>query len=165
MQRNTTFLSYFISFLIRILLYGASIGDSIALFSLILFVIYSLYIHNKNRDIDAELSLKIDNINQAVTEQKHKLEHSFKDQLDILQNELNALRQQVGLIKVDQGFQKPIVPQQIKVTPNEKRNTSNDVNLVEISEPTGQVAQINLLQDEINKLKQENLTLKKNQIH
>lgn len=92
-ERHYVSLSLLLLLLIRILIAGASIGDSIAFLALTAFTGYSLYLQNRNRDFEQS---QVEKLDQLASDHKAKSEH--------LQNELNALRQQVGLIKVDQGF-------------------------------------------------------------
>jgi len=108
--------------LLRILLYGASIGDSIALTALCSFAIFSLYTQNKNRDTELENKQQIQQLTLDISNQKNVIETTFKTELNELKTELNAWGQQVGLIKVDSGFQKPTNnPVNNIKTSNEKR--------------------------------------------
>lgn len=91
--------------LTRILVVGATIGDSIAFLALAGFAGYSLYLQNRNRDFEKSQIEKLEIIQTEVREQKLNLETMLVDKQDSMQSELNALRQQVGLIKIDQGFQ------------------------------------------------------------
>lgn len=125
-QKHYVSLTFLSLLLIRILVCGASIGDSIAFLALVGFTAYSLYIQNKNKDTEIEFKNQLNELNDKLLAQtelfKITVQESVvksREDLDTLQNELNALRQQVGLIKVDQGFQtKPVAP--VK-TPNEKK--------------------------------------------
>ena len=139
-QKHFVSLTFLFLLLLRILVYGASIGDSIAFLALVGFTVYSLYIHNKTKDTEVEFKNQLNDLSNRLLAQKldfgqqlHDQAESFKNtfierhdaaqvELSTLQNELNALRQQVGLIKVDQGFQqKPNITNVPKVLSNEKK--------------------------------------------
>lgn len=111
-EKHIVALSLLALLLLRILVTGASIGDALAFIALTSFTGYSLFLQNRNRDVEKSQTDKIDSL---------YLEH--KEKTEYFQNELNALRQQVGLIKVDNGFSsvtktQPSLP---KVNQNEKK--------------------------------------------
>lgn len=139
-QKHYVSIAFLALLLIRILVYGASIGDSIAFLALVGFTAYSLYIQNKNKDTDLAFKNELNDFGiqlhsqklefkQLLLEQSESFKNTFiekheaaQEELATLQNELNALRQQVGLIKVDQGFQqKPSITSVPKALSNEKK--------------------------------------------
>lgn len=138
-QKHFVSLTFLFLLLLRILIYGASIGDSIAFLALSAFTVYSLYIQNKNRDTDLAFKNQLNELENKLSLLKLDLGQQLYDELivlkekldekdsnnqtnlDNLQNELNAVRQQVGLIKVDQGFQTKPNPNVMKAVSAEKK--------------------------------------------
>jgi hypothetical protein len=90
--------------LLRILVLGASIGDSIALLAISAFTGYSLYLQHRNRDIEQTHLDKLNKLEASYNELHSVLTTEFKEKSTYLQSELNILKQQVGIIKIDNGF-------------------------------------------------------------
>lgn len=83
----------------RVIIMGASIGDSISILALAAFAGHSLLISNKNRDIEAELKSQLEYQSKALDILEQKIEAMQKIHLEI-----NDLRQQVGIMKIDKAF-------------------------------------------------------------
>lgn len=84
---------------LRALIIGASPGDAIAIIAMAAFSGYSLFISNKNKDLDEK-------IRAQLARQDHHLQtlQAKLDSLDKIQLEMNEIRQQVGIIKLDKAF-------------------------------------------------------------
>ena len=84
---------------LRSLAIGASIGDAIALIALAAFSGYSLFISNKNKDLDEKLRAQLASQDHHLQTLQAKLES-----LDKIQLEMNEIRQQIGIIKLDKAY-------------------------------------------------------------
>lgn len=84
---------------LRALIIGASLGDAVAIIALAAFSGYSLFISNKNKDLDEK-------VRAQLARQDHHLQtlQAKLDSLDKIQLEMNEIRQQVGIIKLDKAF-------------------------------------------------------------
>lgn len=85
--------------LIRVIIVGASLGDAFSILALAGFAGYSLFVSNKNRDLEAELKSQLEYQSKALDILEQKIEAMQKIHLEI-----NDLRQQVGIMKIDKAF-------------------------------------------------------------
>jgi hypothetical protein len=85
--------------LVRVIIVGASLGEAFSILALAGFAGYSLFISNRNRDLEAELKLQLESQEKSIQMLEQKTEILGK-----LTAELQDLRQQVSIIKIDKAF-------------------------------------------------------------
>lgn len=85
--------------LLRVIIVGASIGEALSILALAGFAGYSLFISNKNRDLESQIKEHLESQAKSLELLEQKTEAMQKIHLEI-----NDLRQQVGIMKIDKAF-------------------------------------------------------------
>lgn len=85
--------------LLRVIIVGASIGEALSILALAGFASWSLFISNKNRDLEEQIKEHLQSQAKSLELLEQKTEAMQKIHLEI-----NDLRQQVGIMKIDKAF-------------------------------------------------------------